>query len=204
MIVDKSPQRLSGAFLCDNEMSTTHSLHTDFLSFNGHDVVYTILDGMPMINLRSLASALGLDPKNTIKNAKSDEVAGPEVSTLTLQVGENGKKQRRKVTCIPEKRVYGWMMSLQSKSPGFVEFKKTCHDILWDHFHGVIGNRPEMLTELDKVQKELNADLLYLQENSEEFRRVHRNKAKIALIRRRLNKNDRDYLLQHAPELDLD
>jgi len=51
----------------------------------------------------------------------------------------------RKMTCLPEFFVYGWLMGIQSEAPGLAAYKWECYRILFEHFHGAITGRKELI-----------------------------------------------------------
>jgi hypothetical protein len=69
-------------------------------------------------------------------------------------VGADGKT--RKMTSLPEKWIYGWLLSLQSKSPDLQQYKKLCYEVLNDYFHGSISGRKELLAQKAKAQMEID------------------------------------------------
>lgn len=143
--------------------------HEKFLEFNGNNIVF-IKDGNNyFIALKSICEALGVDYLRCYKNAKKDPILGPVVSELTLQVDKNGKKQRRKLTCVPEQYIYGWIFSLKSDSPDLIAYKRTCYELLYNFFHGTILNRKELLLErsataeqIAKLEEELKEQSLFV------------------------------------------
>lgn len=78
-----------------------------FLKFNGTDIIFVKEDGIYWIVLKSICEALNIDYIRSFKNVKKDEILGSVLSEQTIQVSKNGKKQGRKMTCIPEEYVYG-------------------------------------------------------------------------------------------------
>ncbi len=94
-----------------------------------------------------------------LRRLKNDALLGSEYSVWSIQVGN---LQGREYTCIPEKYIYGWIFSINSDSSELLKFKKECYDLLYNHFHGVIGKRKELLLgvaetqiKIDTIKKEL-------------------------------------------------
>jgi hypothetical protein len=65
-------------------------------------------------------------------------------------------KKVRKMACLPEKWVYGWLINIQSSSPELQEYKKLCYEVLNDYFHGTITGRKELLAQKAKAQLEID------------------------------------------------
>jgi hypothetical protein len=115
---------------------------SNFLQFNNTNVLFTSVDGETYVAIRPICQALNLVYAGQLKTLKNDPILGPALYLRTIQVPN---LQARQYTCIPEKYVYGWLFSIKSDKPEFVEFKKECYDLLYNHFHGVIGRRKELL-----------------------------------------------------------
>ena len=87
-----------------------------------------------------------------------------------MQVENNGIIQVRKLTCIPEKYIYGWIFSLKSDNTDIDDFKKECYDVLFEHFNGVIAKRKDLLIDafdnqnkIKEIKKKLERDPLYIE-----------------------------------------
>lgn len=131
------------------------SKHKKFLEFNGKNILFLNKEGQWWVAIKPICEALNVDPFRSIKNIKKDPILGPEWSKQAVQVSKNGNSQLRKMTCLTEKFIYGWIFSLRSDSPELIEYKKTCYELLFNHFHGTIGNRKEMLLERGEVDNEI-------------------------------------------------
>lgn len=172
--------------------------HERFLEFNGKNIVFISVDGVYHIALRAICEALQVDFVRCFKNAKSDPILGPVLSDQTIQVEKNGKKQGRKMTCIPEKFVYGWLFSLRSDSPELTSYKKTCYDLLYNHFHGTITNRKELLLERSMNAEEMHQLEMELRED-ERYKQLELLKSKNKRINSNLGVMDKELIKQ--PEL---
>ena len=137
----------------------------DFLKLNGNAIIFLSVDGTYWIALKPICEALKVDYVRSFKNVKNDSILGAVLSKQTIQVSNNGVFQGRKMTCIPEKYIYGWLFSLRSESPELTEYKRTCYELLYNHFHGSITNRKELLVEKSDVLKEIRETENELQQN---------------------------------------
>lgn len=126
--------------------------HEEFLSFEGREIIILSSDGEKWIVLKTICEALNVDYIRCFKNAKNDPILGAVLSEQTIQVAKNGKKQGRKMTCIPEEFVYGWLFSLRSDSEQLISYKRTCYRLLYKYFHGSIGNRKNILLQKKSVE----------------------------------------------------
>jgi hypothetical protein len=115
---------------------------SNFLQFNNTNVLFTSVEGVTYVAIKPICQALNLRYSAQLRRLKNDPLLGSEYSIWSIQVGQN---QGRKYTCIPEKYIYGWLFSINSTNPDFLKFKKECYNLLYNHFHGVIGRRKELL-----------------------------------------------------------
>lgn len=129
---------------------------TKFLEFNGKTLVFLAVDGTYWIALKPICEALNVSWKRQHENLLSDPIFG-QLSTEQGMVGADGKN--RKMVSLPEKWIYGWLISIQSQSPELIEYKKLCYEILADFFHGSITGRKELLSAKAKAQTEIDSVL---------------------------------------------
>lgn len=104
--------------------------HKKFLEFKGETIVFLSVDGVYWIPIKPICGLLKVNYNRTYKNTKSDPVVGPELSLQQICVTKNGKSQFRNMLCIPEKYVYGWIISLRSASPELIAYKRTCYELI--------------------------------------------------------------------------
>ena len=98
--------------------------------------------------------------------------------------------QLRNMTCLPEHLIYGWIFSIRSNSRELAEYKMACYLILFEHFHGSITVRRELLaqkahTEMDRSKKEITLRL------NPDFNSWEQLKAQEARIGKLLKEADR-------------
>lgn len=136
-----------------------------FLQFNNTNVLFTTVEGITYVAVKPICQALNVNFSAQLLRIKNDGLLGAEYVVHHIQVGD---LQGRKYTCIPEKYVYGWIFSINSESNELQEFKKECYDLLYNHFHGVIGKRKELLMgvaetqiKIDSLKKELQNNKTY-------------------------------------------
>lgn len=171
-------------------------LHQKFLDFNGKNIIFTRENGEYWIALRPICEALEIDVRRAREFVKNDPILGSVVAELTLQVDKNGKKQGRKMTCIPEKFIYGWIFSLRSDNPQFVEYKKSCYELLYIHFHGTITNRREILMERRSIENEMRLIKSALKEQDEAYKKLQKLIKKRNSLNKLLNSFDQELIEQ--------
>jgi len=124
-----------------------------FLEFNGKTLVFLAVDGEYWIALKPICEALNVEYTRTFKNVTADPIFGQLLAEQPM-VGADGRT--RKMISLPEKWVYGWLISIQSASPELNQYKKLCYEVLNDFFHGTITGRKELLSQKAKAQIEID------------------------------------------------
>ena len=113
-----------------------------FLEFNGKLIHFLSVDGQYYIAIKPICRALGVDYIQQFKNLKEDQILRLPLCVHTMVAAEG---KLRKMTCLPEFFVYGWLMGIQSDAPGLASYKWECYRILFEHFHGTITGRKELI-----------------------------------------------------------
>ena len=144
--------------------------HQKFLEFNGKTIVFLNKDGIYWIAVKPICEALDIDYIRQFKNLKSEHFLSELLSEQTM-VAED--KKLRKMVCLPEKFIYGWIFSLNSKSEALKEYKMKCYELLFDHFHGAITGRKELLIERLDVDTQIHQLKEELKENDSQYLKLH-------------------------------
>lgn len=173
------------------------NLH-DLLSFNGKEILFTIEDGIYYIGLKSVLDALGIEASSPMKKTKRDRFLGSRTDTMSIQIDKNGTMQRRKVICLPEKYIYGWLGFLQTDDNRLDSYKEEMYELLYDHFRGTIINRKAILNDIKSDSERIHQLELELKQNNIQ-KEVDELKFKIKKLNRSLKQMDKDLVTQ--PEL---
>ena len=116
-----------------------------FLAFKGKNIVYLSVNGTYWIAVKPVCEVLNIDYIRQYKNLKEDEILRARLSKQTILLP--GDTQPRKYVCLPEELIYGWIFSIQSESKELREYKLECYQTLYNHFHGTITRRRELIRE---------------------------------------------------------
>lgn len=170
--------------------------HEKFLSFNGTNIIFLNKDGEYWIALKPILDALNLESDRYLKKTKRDAFFGGCLDTLSIQVENNGIIQGRKMVCLPEKFIYGWICFLNSNNEELNNYKRTCYELLYSHFHGTITGRKELLQDRAAVDKEIHSLKTELKKDNAGFKRLAELQNKRKTISTRLNSFDKDLLNQ--------
>jgi hypothetical protein len=96
------------------------------------------------------------------------------VSEQTMLAADS---KMRKMLCISEEYVYGWIFQIQSpNNTELLKYKLKCYQLLYDYFHGAITERSNILKEKTQVDFEIEKLEKKLQ-NSEDYKRIQELKA---------------------------
>ena len=135
-----------------------------FLEFNGTSIFFIASDGQFWVALKPICEALGISWKNQHEKLQNSDDIYNELSGDRGIVAADGKI--RKMICLPEKFIYGWIFSIPLSGSMSDEtkqnlsiYKKECCNVLYEHFHGSITGRKELLSE--KAKTELKIDRCY-------------------------------------------
>jgi len=163
-----------------------------FLEFKGKNLLFLAKNGTTWVALKPVCEVLGVDYVRQFKNVSDDQIFGPALSKQTMQVPGD---QTRNMVCLPEHLIYGWIFSLQSKSPDLVDYKKECYEILFNHFHGAITGRRELLTLKARTEVDRSRMEMGLRSNPD-FLKWEDLKAQEARIGKQLKSADRDEIIE--------
>ena len=166
--------------------------HEKFLEFNDKKIIFLSLDGTYWIALKSICEALNVDWNRSYQNVKNDPIFAPELAKQQIQVSKNGKTQLRNMICITEEFVYGWLCSLRSNNVDLSEYKRTCYKSLYNHFHGTITNRKELIFERRQIETEIFEVKKTLKEEEIKYKHLKTLEYKKKLISTKLNSMDNE------------
>lgn len=151
------------------------SKNSKFLEFNGKIIYFIDVNGTNWIAIKPICEALGVDFEAQRKLLKNDVILSQLPSEQTVLANDN---KLRKMICLPEFYIYGWIFGINSQSKQLKEYKWTCYELLYNHFHGTITRREKLLTQKCKDLIEIEKIELSLSSNSE-FQRLTQLKSNI-------------------------
>jgi hypothetical protein len=152
------------------------------LNFNGKEISLVLADGQWWIALRPVLDALNVDADWHLRAVKNDEIL---VQHLCEHTGVAADGKDRKMLCLPEKFIYGWLFTINADSPQLKEYKEKCYDILFAHFHGRFSALVERV-EIDERLAELEAELA-TNEKFAEIKALEERRKKIAPALRKMD-----------------
>ncbi|MCO5268503.1 MAG: phage antirepressor N-terminal domain-containing protein [Brumimicrobium sp.] len=166
--------------------------HTKFLQFNGRTIWFTNKDGENWIAIKPICEALGVNYVGQYKKLTEDKFYTDALYKTTMRDSKNRKQE---MVCISEKSVYGWIASINSPNEEFWQYKRTCYDILYQHFKGVITGRRELLEEKITIRDEMQLLKEELQDN-EKYQRLVSLEKEDKEANKRLKNLDKELIQQ--------
>lgn len=137
-----------------------------FLDFNGKRVYFLAADGQWWIAIKPICESLGVKYEHQFEVIKKNHILG-QLFRIHGMVAADGRN--RKMVCLPEFAVYGWLFKLNSAAKGFEEYQWKCYELLYSHFHGMITLRNELLQEravclreAEQLRQELRSNPAYV------------------------------------------
>jgi hypothetical protein len=170
--------------------------HEKFLEFNNNKIFFLNADGTYWIALKPILDALNLDADRYIKKTKRDHFFSTCWDTLSVQVENNGIIQGRNMVCLPEKYIYGWICILNSDSKELNDYKQTCYSLLFEHFHGTITNRKELLVTREELDTKIHTIKESLKEQDEKYKELQDLEIAKKQINTKLNSMDKEIIKQ--------
>lgn len=138
-----------------------------FLEFNGHELYFTLVEGEWWVALKPICQAIGVDWEAQRKSLKRHPFLSQLPSEQTVVAGDN---RLRKMICLPEILVYGWLLQIRSDNEDLIQYQWECYQILFNHFSGTITQRKKIVkdnfktkSEIQDLERELRRDDKYLQ-----------------------------------------
>lgn len=123
-----------------------------FLEFNGKAILFKSIDGNYWVALKPICEALSLEWTRQFKNAQKDKMLGQLLAKQPMVGADN---RVRNMVALQEKYIYGWLFSISSESQALQEYRMECYELLYNHFHGTITRRAELLhTKAEQIARE--------------------------------------------------
>ncbi|MHC1707462.1 MAG: phage antirepressor N-terminal domain-containing protein [Bacteroidales bacterium] len=162
---------------------------SNFLSFKGKSLLFLSAEGIIWIAIKPVCEALKVDYRRQARTIMSDPVLGAAWSNQTIQIPGD---QKRMMTCLPEKLVYGWLFSIRSNSKELLEYKMECYNILFDHFHGTFSIRQKVLKEKALIRRKLISlqDELYKDEKFLEYQRLRGEEMRLGITLKDIDRKE--------------
>lgn len=123
-----------------------------FLDFNGTNIPVMSADGTIYVAIKPICSALGVDYIRQFKNVQEHHILS---GVLSKQTTHDASGRLQEMVCLPERYIYGWLFSINSKSEDLIKYQSQCYDVLFDYFHGATTERVQLLRTKFDVEKRL-------------------------------------------------
>lgn len=124
-----------------------------FLEFNGKAILFMSIDGQYWVAIRPICDALSVNYNRQYQNVRSHKILRQQ---FAIQQMVGADLRFRNMVALPEKYVYGWLFSINSRSGALAEYQEKCYELLYDYFHGTIGQRHSILSRKAQDEQELH------------------------------------------------
>lgn len=104
----------------------------EILLISGQVILNVEIEGTRWIPIKIICESLSVDFNRQFKNIKKDMFLRSRVQLISIF----RYTQRRKMLCIPEHLLMGYVFTVRSKSHELIEYKKRCYDVLYKFFKG--------------------------------------------------------------------
>lgn len=121
-----------------------------FLNFNEQNINVLSKDGTTWVAIKPICTALNVDYISQFKNLQQNEILSGVLSKQTIH---DTTDRLQEMVCLPEKYIYGWLFSINSKSYELQQYKKECYDVLYDYFQGATTQRLSLLQQKSADEK---------------------------------------------------
>lgn len=141
----------------------------NFLEFKGRKLTLITSDGQFNVALKPICEALEIDWSNELRRVKAHPLLGSVMVNITTTGSDN---KSYTMVCIPEKYIYGWLMTLSPRTKELLTFQLECYELLYRHFHNILAtryNHIQQRTMLREQYSELHTRKL---EEDPEYRRL--------------------------------
>lgn len=128
---------------------STSLVKAPHITIDEHKLFFIRVDGECWIALKPICDALGVNWNRQFQNLQDDPILGSAFANQQMQVSGN---QGRKMVCLPERFIYGWLLQIRSKNAQLIAFQRKCYLVLFDHFHGGARNIREYARQLAELE----------------------------------------------------
>lgn len=125
----------------------------NIVKFNGKNILYCYIDGVCWLAVKPICEALGVNYNRQFQQLKQHRLLGPVFAIQQMQVPGD---QARKMVCLPEEFIYGWLFGINSNSEKLINYQIECHHVLYNHFHGAITRRSRLYSELSNERARIS------------------------------------------------
>ncbi len=131
--------------------------------FNSDIIFYAVEEsGEPFVPMRPICENIGLDWKVQHRKLMANETRWCVVMMTTHDA--SGRLQE--MVCLPQRRLFGWLMSIHPSKvkpelrDKLTAYQQECDEVLFHHFVGSLQERDELITTLDRQNRQMASYLL--------------------------------------------
>ena len=160
------------------------------IEFNGKRLSVLSKDGNWWVAIKPICEALGVDFEKQRERISRHPILAQLPTKQGVVAADN---KVREMLCLPERFIYGWLFSINSDSPELIAFQRECYEVLYNHFHGALTGRIEVLAERSAIDVRI-AELEQKMQESDEYQEILRLKKEKTTKTRQLRTLDHDLI----------
>lgn len=141
---------------------TNHSIATaKVIQFRQKELLLIDNGGEPFVPMKPVVLGMGLDWKSQHVKLSSGRFA-TSMAEITTQLP--GDSQRRQVSCLPLRKLTGWLMSIHPNKvrhelrEGIIAYQNECDDVLWSYWSDGIAVRRDDRTAASVLSTTIGTD----------------------------------------------
>lgn len=124
------------------------------LKLNGKAISLMNADGSWFVAVKPICEALGVSFSGQSERIKRHLLFSQLYVPHVWLAADN---KQREMMCLPEKYIYGWLLTINSDNGELMEYQQKCYDILYNHFHGQLTYRYNTLCDKESAEAEIAA-----------------------------------------------
>ena len=123
-----------------------------FLDFQGKKITLVSNDGTFYVAIKPICEVLEIDFEAQRLAIQKRKILQSTTVKLTA-VGAD--KKEREMLCMPEKYIYGWLLTIIAKTEKLEQYQQECYETLYNHFHLKQATRDAALTDRNMVDEKI-------------------------------------------------
>ena len=123
-----------------------------FLDFQGKKITLVSNDGTFYVAIKPICEVLEIEFTAEFKRLKNHKFFGSTIADIATVASDN---KQRKMICLPEKYIYGWIAGINPKTDELLAFQKEAYETLYNHFHLKQATRDAALTDRNMVDEKI-------------------------------------------------
>ncbi|WP_296277722.1 phage antirepressor N-terminal domain-containing protein [uncultured Acinetobacter sp.] len=133
-------------------MMSAPSYQQMIVSFHNANLSIVNYNGQPYVPMKPIVEGMGLTWQS--QHEKLKQRFSSTITEIVI-VAQDGRQ--RLMTCLPLKKLFGWMMTISPNKvkpelkDTIIKYQDECDDVLWNHWTGKLNARHKAFDELNAI-----------------------------------------------------